>query len=65
MEAWEVCPLPQNPTIFFEGLELANTEYGTSILFKNINLQHFAILSDNNIIIFADRYAIFKNYDSI
>ena len=49
---------------FFEGLEYANTEYGSTIYFKNINLQYFAILLDKNII-FANHYVTFKNYDNI
>ena len=57
-------PLLQNP-VFFQGLELANTVYDTSIHLKNINhLQYFAMLLDNKI---YSSYAelLFKNYDSI
>ena len=58
------CPLPQNPAIFFEGRELANTECGTSIPFEDINAQYFAIFLNNNIIL-ANHYVMFKNYDNI
>ena len=58
----------QDPAIFFffcyEGFELANTGYGTSIHLKNVNLACFAILLDNNIT-FADYYVIFKSYENI
>ena len=50
-------PSSPEPRFFLEGLELAKTGYGTSIYFKNINLQYFAILLDDNII-FADHYVI-------
>ena len=43
-------PSPPEPR-FFQGLELANTGYGTSIHFKNIDLQYFAILFKGNIIV--------------
>ena len=52
---------PRTP--FFPRLELANTGYGSSIHFKSINLQYFAIFRDN--IIVVNRYIIFKNYDNI
>ena len=55
---------PEPHYFFFEELELANTKYVTSIHFKNINLQYFAMLLDDNII-FANHYVIFKNYDNI
>ena len=55
---------PRTPLFFFEGLGHANTEYGTSIHFKKINSQYFATILDNRVI-FAYRYAIFKNYDNI
>ena len=45
-------------------LEHANTGYGTSIHFKNINLRYFVILLDSNIIV-ANHYVMFKNYDNI
>ena len=54
--------LPFRSPLFFQGLEFANTGYGTSIYFNNRNLQYFALLLDNNII-FANRSVIFNNYD--
>ena len=55
---------PEPCFFFFEGLEFANIEYGTSIHFKNINLQYFASFLDNNII-FTNHSVMFKNYDNI
>ena len=44
---------PEFRNFFFKGLKLANTGYGTSIYFKNINLQYFAILLDNKLISYS------------
>ena len=49
---------------FFEGLELANIGCSTSIHFKNINLQYFAILLDKNII-FSNCNVVLNNYNKI
>ena len=52
-------------THFSQGLELANTGYGTSFHFKTTNFQHFAILLDNNIIVATQllkTMLIFKNF---
>ena len=39
-------------TPFFQGFELANTDYCTPIYSKNISyLQYFAVLLDNNIVV--------------
>ena len=57
-------PSPPEPRYFFKGLELANTGYDTSIYFKNINIQYFETLLDNNII-FANHQVMFKNYDNV
>ena len=70
-KAWILCPCPQNP-IFSKNLSLQvrylislqNYTF-TSIHFRKINLQYFAILLDNNIIVamqYLKTMIIFKNF---